>query len=564
MARYAITILTIAAIILAAAGSADAAAPEEPRELTVLAYNTHFFEDAIVECVCRCGEKTGACDWNYLNYEDWTRREQIRSKIADSGADIVVLQEVWSYCWKQWFKESFEYWYPHSTFFTNECSCEGAMGGLLYWCLETDGMIDQHCSEEGCWAAITTMGNGLVLLSKFPLDKIGFERFPTFEQCGVGGCDVWADKGVLTADVDVDGVTIRIGVSHALGGLHDRSQWDRNFIAGTITPFQLKGDDYIFAFDSDNTAHIVRMEDYGRWWDEKGKKYNSGAGWKHLHEGPWDSVYDVVTSFELDGHPYLFRLSSTNHAYIYRINDDPNTGWTSMCDDNWYSTDVVSIESFELDGHPYLFALGPDEQAHITRINDDPCTGWTTIYDGSMSSDYVAVAPFELDSHPYLFVLHDANMGYIHRINDDPCTGWTTIYEGPMSSEHLNITSFELDGHPYLFGTHINNNAYIYRINDDPYTGWTYVYGDPDGEYMKAWYRFEGNTFDSSGNENHGIPYNDPRYTSESRGETYSIRLDGGDDYVDMEAVGIDGNSPRTIAGWVRATRSATSIPDWA
>ena len=553
MARYAITILAIGAIILATTGGAGAAAPEEPQELTVLAYNTHFFEDCSADCLCRCAKywydytpfhlAGWNCNWGDYVFEDYTRREEIASRIEASGADIVVLQEVWAPSWQEWFVERLEPNYPSAEIQKGMCIVD----------------IEDMCFPiSGCagGTGIPTLGSGLVLLSKFPLDNIEFERFPTFEQCSIGGCDAWADKGVLTADVDVDGVTIRIGVSHAMGGLPDRSQWDRDFIASTITPFQLKGDDYISAFDSDNTAHIVRMEDYGRWWDEKGKKYNSGGGWKHIYGKYWGPDCGVGISFELDGHPYLFRLSNANRAYIYRINDDPYTGWTSMYDNEWYSTGVVSIESFELDGHPYLFALDVNDQAYITRINDDPCTGWTTIYDGPVSSDYVAVASFELDAHPYLFALDVNEQAHIMRINDDPCTGWTGIYEGPMSSEHLNFTSFELDGHPYLFGTHTNNNAYIYRINDDPCTGWTYVYGDPNGEHLMAWYRFENNTDDSSGNGRNGTAIGGPTYSTDSRGETYSLWLDGLDDYVEVGDVGISGDDPRTIAGWVRATKT--------
>ena len=52
MSRYAMTILTIAAIILAAADSAGAAPPEEPKELTVLTYNTHLFYNSALHVMC--------------------------------------------------------------------------------------------------------------------------------------------------------------------------------------------------------------------------------------------------------------------------------------------------------------------------------------------------------------------------------------------------------------------------------------------------------------------------------------------------------------------------------
>ena len=117
MARYAITISAIAAIIFAAADSAGAATPQEPKELTVLAYNTHFFEDSSVDCLCRCSEFFGkGCHWADYVFEDHTRRAEMASWIADSGADIVALQEVWATPWQEWFvnDEGLKAIYPHA------------------------------------------------------------------------------------------------------------------------------------------------------------------------------------------------------------------------------------------------------------------------------------------------------------------------------------------------------------------------------------------------------------------------------------------------------------------
>ena len=165
------------------------------------------------------------------------------------------------------------------------------------------------------------------------------------------GCDLWADKGVLTADVNVDGLKIRVGVSHALGGLHDRGQWNGDFIASTITPFQLEGEIYIFALASDSNGHIVRMEDHGRSWDEEEQKYNYGAGCRHLYESLWYSHYNVVISFEMEGHPYLFTQGTTNNeGHIFRINDDPSTGWSHMY--GGPSESGLALVAFQLADHP--------------------------------------------------------------------------------------------------------------------------------------------------------------------------------------------------------------------
>ena len=55
---------------------------------------THLFEDTPVDWVA---------PENY--YEDTMRRHRIDEKIADSGADIVALQEVWAERWQQWFTQ---------------------------------------------------------------------------------------------------------------------------------------------------------------------------------------------------------------------------------------------------------------------------------------------------------------------------------------------------------------------------------------------------------------------------------------------------------------------------
>ncbi|MHC4707781.1 MAG: LamG-like jellyroll fold domain-containing protein, partial [Planctomycetota bacterium] len=353
-------------------------------------------------------------------------------------------------------------------------------------------------------------------MSKWPLSDIRFERFPVFEHCSVGDCEAWSDKGVLTADVNVGGMTIRVGISHALTGPDDeKSKWDTNYIATANASFQLNGETYIFGLDDDDKGHILKIEDYGSCLDEKAQKYNHGAGWKHTHERYWGADYVGVTSFELGGHPYLFALSNSN-------------------------------------------------KGRITRINDDPSTGWTYLYAGDWGYDCVAVTSFDMNGHPYIFT-HDGDQGRIFRINDNPNTGWSPIYEGGSESfiGYDTCTSFELDGHPYLFGINTNNNAYIHRINDDPSTGWTYTYKGPRDENLTAWYRFEGNPFNSSINNYHGELYGDPRYSADSREGGRSIELDGAGDWVSVGPVGISGSTPVTIAGWVKATKPAAEIPGW-
>ena len=410
MARYAITILTIGAIIFIAASGAGAAPPQEPKELTVLAYNTHLWYDSAAHYMCDlCNDFLlhiyPCCDPGDFLFEDEIRREYIVAYIIASGADIVVLQEVWAPQWQQWFAEEL---YPHG--------------------YEYAYFVDSSC--DSYFYGKDTLSNGLVLLSKWPLSNERFRDFPTyFPSCFMWEfCDHWANKGVLTADVDVNGVTIRIGVSHAIGDLnHEKGSWPQLWTSA-ITPFQLNGETYMFSLDnSTGLGIIVRMEDYGRSWDEKNQKYNYGAGWKPLWYGPPGFAFDVVTSFELDGHPYLFTGSNTAHY------------------------------------------------AYIFRINEDPSTGLTPIYEGE----------------------------------------WDVDTTGPG-------------------------------------------YGD-----LAAWYRFEGDVNDSSDNGKDGTTIGGPTYSHICKERSYSILLDGEDDYVEVGSVGISGSSPRTVAGWVRATKPAAEWTDW-
>jgi hypothetical protein len=80
---------------------------------------------------------------------------------------------------------------------------------------------------------------------------------------------------------------------------------------------------------------------------------------------------------------------------------------------------------------------------------------------------------------------------------------------------------------------------------------------------LSAWYQFEGDPCDSSGNGHDGVSLVDLTYSADSREGGLSIKLDGVDDYVVVGPVGISGNRSRTIAGWVKATKSATQIPGW-
>ena len=172
MARHVITIIAIATIVFASTCGLSA----EPKELTVLTYNTHLFEGVnpfVGQLLPR--------------YEDETRRQYISGEVAASGADIVALQEVWGNPWQQWFAETLKGVYPHAAYVYSGCDTYVPTG-------------------------LDSLSNGVLLLSKWPLSSAKFERFPTFfPSCAIveiaahPECENWANKGVLTATADVGG-----------------------------------------------------------------------------------------------------------------------------------------------------------------------------------------------------------------------------------------------------------------------------------------------------------------------------------------------------------------------
>jgi hypothetical protein len=86
---------------------------------------------------------------------------------------------------------------------------------------------------------------------------------------------------------------------------------------------------------------------------------------------------------------------------------------------------------------------------------------------------------------------------------------------------------------------------------------------DPGTANLVALYLLEGNANDSWG-VYHGVPTGTPVYSSTDYIEGgQAIDLDGTDDYVTFPPVGIDGNDPRTITVWAKASVAADSIPDW-
>lgn len=471
MARYAITIITIAAITLATSCRLS----PEPIELTILTYNTHLFEGVSSEWLFRLKEIFGG----EVLYDDGARLEHIAAKIAASGADIVALQEVWADPWQQHIANSLKSVYPYSAH--KYSACNSYIFGM------------------------DTLSNGVLLLSKWPLSGVSFQSFPTYaadslvpglriDDSLVPGEDNWAKKGILTATVDIGGLPLRIGISHALTGPEqDKSNWVPNYIGNAITTFQLNGRPYIFALDKNNQAYIRRFEDYS-YFDEASQTQKHGAGWKEVYKGSWNSDFRAVVSFELNGHPHLFALrSSVDEAYIARINDDPSTGWKIFGPYFWDKDyRPTCITSFQLNGQAYIFGLKSRwNQAWFYRVNSNPSTGELNTSNAlesfgwkKLSRYYAAITSFESNGRPWLYSLKsNYNQVFFHQLNEDPSTGELSRTNqftefGPFEKDidrHFigeTITSYQLNGRNYIFGTKSTwDQAWLYRIKADPSKG---------------------------------------------------------------------------------------------
>jgi len=88
----------------------------------------------------------------------------------------------------------------------------------------------------------------------------------------------------------------------------------------------------------------------------------------------------------------------------------------------------------------------------------------------------------------------------------------------------------------------------------------------PNAANLRARYEFENNFDDSSGNLAHATDPcgSGPGFAEGVIGGTFALSLDGVDDFLVVEpnAMGIDGNSPRTIACWAKANH--TGMLDWS
>ena len=170
------------------AGTSEKFRLEEPPNtirLRVLSHNTHLMQDSFIEKAT--DEERPFTTTAYAVFEDEARRDVILRNVINSLADIVSLQEVWSYHWETDVADHLQAIYPYSI-----------RGLYNFW---TPGVGT----------------SGLVLCSKFPLTDEFFQRFPDMPSW-----DYLSNKGVLGATATIPQAgRLRLGTAHTTGRIED-------------------------------------------------------------------------------------------------------------------------------------------------------------------------------------------------------------------------------------------------------------------------------------------------------------------------------------------------------
>jgi len=207
-------------------------------------------------------------------------------------------------------------------------------------------------------------------------------------------------------------------------------------------------------------------------------------------------VFGSVCDFERDGS--LSQSQQTDKAaFSWLIHEDPKMGFTPMMQEAKMSSSYSAVTSFTLNGYPYIFGLHKppgykveDYSANIWRIGEGGKGLDLEVYKGKMSSSYSSVKSFQLKGKPYIFGLHKGKTDHEGRMwsVDDAGGGKATFNpvkykrgaKTQISPYYKHIETFYIGGHPYIFGLHIgkekdDHSANIWRIRDDPSEGFDLV-----------------------------------------------------------------------------------------
>ncbi|MHC4694158.1 MAG: LamG-like jellyroll fold domain-containing protein, partial [Planctomycetota bacterium] len=252
--------------------------------------------------------------------------------------------------------------------------------------------------------------------------------------------------------------------------------------------------------------------------------------------------------------------------------DDQSSDWIEIYNptdtilnlDGWYLTDddanLIKWQfpsGVEIDPGEFLIVFASDKKYDENPFNYpylDPAGYYHTNFNIDQGGEYLGlVAPDGFT------VVHEYQSQFPDQLTDVSYGlaqhSLTLISKGATASYHV----------PTIADSSLGTTWTELSFNDSGWdTGKTGIgfgaAGVPE-ENLLAYYEFEDNYNDSSGNERHGTPVGTLGFeTDPVRGEVLSLP-GGNNQYVLVGAVGINGTMPRTIACWAKADH--TSIPDW-
>ena len=211
--------------------------------VTVLTYNTHLFGGSNAEPAQKLKKIANKAD--EIVFDDDNRAEFIARKLETCGADIVALQELWACGRPRWFAERLQNVFPHSYYQTEQCQevkFERLRLEVVKACV---GFVVNELPsflkgwKEGKAAVVSAakkaamnvikekykLMNGLLLLSKYPIETPMFHEFPA-DRTRVPE-DALARKGIITATIVLpNGLPFRVGITHANTDVGGQNQPD--------------------------------------------------------------------------------------------------------------------------------------------------------------------------------------------------------------------------------------------------------------------------------------------------------------------------------------------------
>jgi hypothetical protein len=186
--------------------------------------------------------------------------------------------------------------------------------------------------------------------------------------------------------------------------------------------------------------------------------------------------------------------------------------------------------------YPYLDPLG----YYHTNFNLNQESGYLALV--ASYNNRIAV----IHEYRYPVQLTNVSYGLVQHASTLVPTGATASYLVPTAGDSSkDWTNPSFDDSSWDIGT----TALGFGVESMPDNG------------LIAFYEFEGNVNDSSGNGHNGTIFGDITYEQDPE-MGWVLSLPGGSNqYVLIGEVGISGNMPRTIACWAKADH--TLIPDW-